>query len=36
VQVQKRADNDFIATCGDGNRYHVYVRDGRVIVDKAG
>lgn len=35
VQVQKRGDNDFIATCQDGNRYHVYLRDGRVVIDKA-
>lgn len=35
VQAQKRGDNDFIATCQDGSRYHVYVRDGRVVVDKA-
>jgi hypothetical protein len=35
VQAQKRGDNDFIATCQDGNRYHVYLRDGRVVIDKA-
>ena len=34
VAVAKRGDNDFIATCEDGNRYHVYVKDGRVIVEK--
>ena len=28
------ADNDFVATCKDGNRYHVYVKDGRVVVEK--
>lgn len=32
----KRGDNDFIATCEDGNRYHVYVKDGRVVVEKEG
>jgi hypothetical protein len=35
VNVTKRGENDFVATCQDGNRYHVYVRDGRVVVDKA-
>jgi hypothetical protein len=35
VQVQRRGDNDFIASCQDGNRYRVHVRDGRVIIDKA-
>jgi hypothetical protein len=35
VQAQKRGDNDFVATCQDGNRYRVYLRDGRVVIDKA-
>jgi hypothetical protein len=35
VDVMKRGENDFVATCEDGNRYHVYVRDGRVVIDKA-
>jgi hypothetical protein len=35
VQATKRGDNDFIATCQDGNRYRVYVRDGRVVIDNA-
>jgi hypothetical protein len=35
VQAQKRDDNDFIATCRDGNRYRVHLRDGRVVIDKA-
>ena len=30
----KRGENDFVATCEDGNRYHVYVKDGRVVVEK--
>ena len=30
----KRGDDDYVATCEDGNRYRVYVRDGRVIVEK--
>jgi len=31
----KRGENDFLATCEDGNRYRVYVKDGRVVVEKA-
>ncbi len=34
VSVTKRGENDFVATCQDGNRYHVYVRDARVVVEK--
>jgi hypothetical protein len=34
VRVEKRADEDYIATCEDGNRYRVYVRNDRVIVEK--
>lgn len=34
VSATKRGDNDYIATCEDGNRYRVYVKDGRVIVEK--
>jgi hypothetical protein len=34
VNAAKRGDNDYVATCEDGNRYRVYVRDGRVIVEK--
>jgi hypothetical protein len=35
VEVQVRADNDYIATCKDGNKYHVYLNDaGRVVVEK--
>ena len=34
VSYAVQADNDFIATCKDGNRYRVYVKDGRVIVEK--
>jgi hypothetical protein len=34
VSVTKRGDNDYLATCEDGNRYRVYVKDGRVIVEK--
>lgn len=36
VSAAKRGENDFVATCEDGNRYRVYVRDGRVVVEKTG
>jgi hypothetical protein len=36
VNAAKRGENDYVATCEDGNRYHVYVKDGRVIVEKIG
>jgi hypothetical protein len=36
VGATKRGDDDYVATCEDGNRYHVFVRDGRVIVEKIG
>lgn len=35
VSVATRAENDHIATCRDGNRYHVYLNtEGRVVVEK--
>ena len=34
VNAAKRGDNDYVATCENGNRYRVYVRDGRVVVEK--
>ncbi len=34
VSYVAKADNDFVAICKDGNRYRVYVKDGRVIVEK--
>ncbi len=34
VSYVVRGDNDFTATCKDGNRYRVHVKDGRVIVEK--
>ena len=36
VNAAKRGENDYVATCQDGNRYRVYVRDGRVVVEKLG
>jgi hypothetical protein len=35
VSVKVQKDNDYLASCKDGNRYHVYENDrGRVVVDK--
>lgn len=35
VSVKRNADSDYIATCKDGNRYHVFVNaQGRVVVQK--
>jgi hypothetical protein len=34
VSYVVHGDNDFVATCKDGNRYRVYVKDGRVVVEK--
>jgi hypothetical protein len=33
VSYVVQGDNDFLATCKDGNRYRVYVKDGRVTVE---
>ena len=36
VSVTTRGENDHLATCKDGNRYHVYINAaGRVIVEKS-
>ena len=35
VSVKTQSDNDHIATCKDGNRYHVFLNSaGRVVVEK--
>ena len=34
VSYVAQGDNDFIATCKDGNKYRVYVKEGRVVVEK--
>jgi hypothetical protein len=35
VGVTTRADNDHVASCKDGNRYHVFLNaQGRVVVEK--
>ena len=36
VSAAKRGDDDYVATCQDGNRYRVFVKDGRVNVEKVG
>lgn len=35
VSVRQQGENDYIASCEDGNRYRVFVNaDGRVIAEK--
>jgi hypothetical protein len=34
VAAAKQGDNDYIASCKDGNRYRVFVNQGRVVVQK--
>ncbi len=35
TSAQRQGDSDYIATCHDGHRYHVYVDSGgRVVVKK--
>lgn len=35
VGAKRNADSDYVATCKDGHRYHVYVNaQGRVVVEK--
>ena len=35
VKAQRRGDNDYTATCQDGNRYRVFQNDkGRVVAQK--
>jgi hypothetical protein len=34
VSATKRGEDDYVATCEDGNRYRVHVKDGRVVVEK--
>ena len=37
VSAKRIADNDHIAVCSSGDRYHVYVnKDGRVVAEKQG
>jgi hypothetical protein len=34
VSATKQGDNDYVASCQDGNRYRVFVKEGRVVVQK--
>ena len=34
VSYTVQGANDFVATCKDGNKYRVHVKDGRVVVEK--
>jgi hypothetical protein len=34
VSTAKQGDNDYVASCQDGNRYHVFIKEGRVVVQK--
>ena len=34
VSYVVNGDNDYVATCKDGNKYRVHVKDGRVVVEK--
>jgi hypothetical protein len=35
VSVKRNADSDYLVTCQDGNRYHVFVdAKGRAVVQK--
>ena len=35
ISARKQGENDYIASCRDGNRYRVFVNaEGRVIVEK--
>ena len=34
VSYVVQGENDFLATCKDGNRYRVSIKDGRVVVEK--
>jgi hypothetical protein len=35
IDVKRNGDSDYLATCKDGNRYHIFVNpQGRVVVQK--
>ena len=35
IDAKRNGDSDYVATCKDGHRYHVYVNaTGRVVVEK--
>jgi hypothetical protein len=33
VEHRRRGDNDYDVTCSSGDRYRVFVRDGRVVIE---
>ena len=36
IAVKVLAENDYAATCKDGNKYHIYMNEaGRVVVEKS-
>ena len=34
VSATKQGENDYIATCKDGSRYRVFIKEGGVVVQK--
>lgn len=34
VSVVVKGDSDYVAACKDGNRYRIFLKDGRVVVQK--
>jgi hypothetical protein len=34
VDVVVKGDSDYVASCKDGNRYRIFLKDGRVVVQK--
>jgi hypothetical protein len=34
TQAERKGDDDYLATCKDGGKYHVHTKDGRVVVEK--
>jgi hypothetical protein len=35
IESKRNGDSDYVATCQDGNRYHIFVdKQGRVVVQK--
>jgi hypothetical protein len=34
VNVVVNADSDYVASCKDGNRYRIFLKEGRVVVQK--
>jgi len=34
TRAERKGENDYVATCKDGNRYRVHTKDDRVLVEK--